>query len=131
MSRDGLPNMLAITAGNIMTHRQTAVAVRHEIERVVSPSGRGTGSISYRSRDGEPHEQAFNRQQMVDAARNEHVVNLDDLLFRRTGVAWLPSFGRDVARDAADVIAPEMGWDQKDIEVQLARFGATLETLRG
>ncbi len=126
LADDGLPNLMAITSGNIMTHRQTALSVRRRIERVLSPSRGSSRKVSYRPR----HPESSGEQSLVDAARLEHVVNLDDLLFRRTGQAWSPTLGIDTARRAAQVVAPEMNWSVDEIETQVARYTSVVDRLR-
>lgn len=55
--------------------------------------------------------------------RTEAVVHLDDVLLRRTSLAFLGMASDDVAREIAEVIAAELGWgaSRRDAEVVRAR----------
>ena len=63
------------------------------------------------------------RAEAVYAARHEMVVTLDDVLSRRTRARL---FDRNAtvaaARDVAQLIAPELGWDDAEVERQVAQF---------
>lgn len=126
MSSEGLTGMFAITAGNIMTHRQTAEVVRAKIERLLQPS-RVAKTLSYRPRDAKYGSPRSKAEQWIECARTEHVVTLADLLFRRVGSAWSANLGQDVVRDAADSIATEMGWSKNEVEKHLAEYRMYLE----
>ena len=63
------------------------------------------------------------RAEAVHAARHELVVTLDDLLSRRTrGLIYDRHATLAAARDAARLIAPELGWDDARIEGEVKRF---------
>lgn len=52
-------------------------------------------------------------------ARSEDVVHLDDLLLRRTSIAFTGSATPDCAREIADAIAPVTGWDAAACEAEV------------
>lgn len=62
------------------------------------------------------------------AVRAEGALHLDDLLSRRTHVSIeTPDQGRAAARPAARIAAPLLGWDQDDIDGEVARYHARVE----
>lgn len=54
-------------------------------------------------------------------ARTEHVVHLDDLLLRRTSIAFTGGATPAAIADAADAIAPVLGWDAAVIAAEITR----------
>jgi glycerol-3-phosphate dehydrogenase len=63
------------------------------------------------------------RAEAVYAARNELVVTLDDVLSRRVrGLLYDRHATATAARDAAHLIAAELGWDDSRIDGEVKRF---------
>ncbi|WP_029146437.1 glycerol-3-phosphate dehydrogenase/oxidase [Microbacterium luticocti] len=54
-------------------------------------------------------------------ARTEAVQHLDDMLLRRTGLAFTGMAGPEAAREVAAAVAPVMGWDGAACETEVAR----------
>ncbi|WES66265.1 glycerol-3-phosphate dehydrogenase/oxidase [Microbacter sp. GSS18] len=54
-------------------------------------------------------------------ARAEDVVHLDDILLRRTSIAFTGSASRACAHEIADAIAPVLGWDAAECEAEVVR----------
>ncbi len=54
-------------------------------------------------------------------ARTEHVAHLDDVLQRRTSIAFVGHASAAVAAEVAAVIAPVLGWDDAQTEAEVAR----------
>ena len=50
---------------------------------------------------------------LVHSARSEHVVTLDDLLSRRTGVVWSAGQAIAEAATAAAAVTATLGWDEQ------------------
>ncbi|SJM51599.1 glycerol-3-phosphate dehydrogenase/oxidase [Gulosibacter sp. 10] len=65
-------------------------------------------------------------EELAHLAAHEEVVHLDDLLLRRTSLAFTGGLRHDGLRAAADAVAPVLGWDasRRDAEV-----GRTVELL--
>src|SRR5690606_2686387 len=53
-------------------------------------------------------------------ARTEHVVHLDDLLLRRTSLAFIGE-AEGAAREVADAVAPVLGWDDSAVAAEVER----------
>jgi glycerol-3-phosphate dehydrogenase len=66
--------------------------------------------------------------EVVHAARREQARSLGDVLLRRTRLGLLAgreiAAGGDAARRVADALAPELGWDERTVAVQLLAWGA-------
>jgi glycerol-3-phosphate dehydrogenase len=56
------------------------------------------------------------------AARHEHPVTLQDLMFRRVGAGWTATMGREAARKAAETVADILGWDARRIDDEVAAY---------
>ena len=54
-------------------------------------------------------------------ARGEQAVHLDDMLLRRTSLAFLGQADADTAREIADAVAPVLGWDAATVDAEVAR----------
>ena len=63
----------------------------------------------------------FCRAEVVLSAREEMTVHLDDILRRRIPVTILSRPDQAVARDAAELAAPELDWDEKRVEEEVQR----------
>ena len=53
----------------------------------------------------------YSTAELRHLARTEHVVHLDDVLMRRTSLAFIGAVTADSALEVAEAIAPVMGWD--------------------
>jgi len=54
-------------------------------------------------------------------ARTEHVVHLDDLLLRRTSIAFIGDATADSAAEVADAVAPVLGWSERKRRAEAER----------
>ena len=54
-------------------------------------------------------------------ARAEHVVHLDDLLLRRTSIAFVGAATADSAEEVADAVAPVLGWSERKRHAEAER----------
>jgi glycerol-3-phosphate dehydrogenase len=63
------------------------------------------------------------KAELVWAARAEMAVTLADLLVRRTPLAFqLRDNARGIAREVAELVAPELGWDAAAIDAAVAEW---------
>ena len=71
------------------------------------------------------------RAEVVYAARFEGATHLGDVLTRRMRISF-ETFDRGVgaARPAAELMAPELGWDQAEIDRQVERYEAQIAAER-
>ena len=139
LAGEGLPNMLAMTAGPIMTHRSAGEEATAEIAKRVAPSGRPQ-ALSYAAKmfpENQnspplmPDDPTVKLADLRYSAEHEQPANLVDLLFQRTGVGWTETMGRDAARQAAETVADILGWDAARIDSEVAAYHAHLEKWHG
>jgi glycerol-3-phosphate dehydrogenase len=65
------------------------------------------------------HDRAYGRGEIAHLVRAEQVVHLDDLLLRRTSLAFVGGLTRGLVEEVADIAAAELGWDaaRRDAEI--------------
>lgn len=114
----GLPNVFAITAGPIMTHRSAGEEFLGLVRRRLKPSGK-LGVMSFAANmatgDGSPalleHDPALTLSELRARAAEEQVTSLIDLLARRTRAGWSETMGFEAAELAAETVGDILGWD--------------------
>ena len=134
LGREGLPNMLALTAGPVTTHRSAGQELCAAVKSRIGPS-RPAQEPDYAPRrfpDGGTSPALLNHYLEVTladlrhAAEHERPKSLVDLLFRRTGVGWTETQAREGARTAAEAVADIMGWDEPHIAQEDSAYQAYL-----
>ena len=134
---DGMPDMLSITAGPIMSHRVAGRDLAKAVAGRIQPSARPQ-PLSYAARplpDAPGSPAVLNREagvtvaQLQHAARTEQPHDLVDLLFRRVGLGWSETMARDGATTAAHAVADILGWDEARIAREVAAYGDYLERM--
>jgi len=137
LSSDGLPDVFAMTAGPVMTHRSAGQELVQIIKERLEPSG------SERDRSYTPSPLRFTRDRLASVDRigplqwsalacrvdDEHAVSLGDFLFRRTGVAWRRQLGDQEVRQAANAIGAQLGWPPDQIETEIEKYQAEVRAL--
>ncbi|SDQ36185.1 glycerol-3-phosphate dehydrogenase/oxidase [Leucobacter chromiiresistens] len=71
---------------------------------------------------------AYTAAELAHLAASEQVVHLDDLLLRRTAIAFLGGLTLERVRAAAEAIAPALGWDDARVDEEVARTAHLLRT---
>ncbi|WP_449278592.1 FAD-dependent oxidoreductase [Leucobacter sp. GX24907] len=66
--------------------------------------------------------------ELAHLATTEHVVHLDDLLLRRTSIAFTGGLSRTALEEIAAAIAPALGWDHDRQEAEVDRTTELLLT---
>jgi glycerol-3-phosphate dehydrogenase len=64
---------------------------------------------------------AYSTAELRHIARTEAVVHLDDMLMRRTSLAFIGAVSPESAREVADAIAPVMRWDAAECATETDR----------
>lgn len=133
LSEQNLPGIFALTAGPIMTYRDTGRMTLDAIAKTLRPSKSAKKALFM------PNEASIDRQSAAFcedvpevllrdievAARSEYGETLSDILLRRTGLAWYTNLSEAQIRDAADIVGTCKNWSpaRKDDEVsQFKRF---------
>ncbi|MFI4987459.1 MAG: FAD-dependent oxidoreductase [Alphaproteobacteria bacterium] len=130
LAADGMPGVLAMTAGPVMTHRSAGVETTAAVRRRLPPSG-PPQALSYAARlfpdnqNSPPLLDDWTAVKLADlcsAAEHEHVTSLADLLFRRTGAGWTASMAVEAAGRAAEAVAGTLGWDTARVAAETASY---------
>ena len=130
LSREGLPNVFALTAGPIMTHRSAGAAMVEAVRGKIAPNG-PEQPVSYAARRFPENQNsppllddytAIKLSDLRHAAEHEDVTNLVDLLFRRVGAGWTQSMAADASRKAAETVADILGWDEGRVAAEIAAY---------
>jgi glycerol-3-phosphate dehydrogenase len=139
LAADGMPNLLAMTAGPVMTHRSAGVELTQAVAKRIAPSGRRQ-SLSYAARRFPENQDSpslleddttVKLSDLRHAAEHEHAISLVDLLVRRTGVAFSETMGYFAAQRAAESVADLLGWDSARIEAEIKNYHAYLALVHG
>ena len=113
------PNVFALSAASLSTHRKCGKLLRDAVSRAIEPSGVPKHL---------PAAPTPPSDLLVHAARHEHAVNLADLLFRRVGLGWTATMGAETAESAARKVAHLMGWDEAKVAREVAAYRAEIDT---
>jgi glycerol-3-phosphate dehydrogenase len=109
LSAEGLPCVLALTAGPVMTHRSAARELTGLVAQRLPPSR------TPRSPDFAPP---------AERRGAEHAAGLSDELFRRRGTAWSGPLTADDLESATTDLGAQFGWDETRIAEERQRFEA-------
>jgi glycerol-3-phosphate dehydrogenase len=137
LQSDGLPDVFAMTAGPVMTHRSAGQELLGIIKQRLAPSG------CERERSYTSSPLRFTRDRLVSVdhlgpaqwaalashVESEHAVSLTDVLFRRTGVAWRRQLSDDEVRQAANAIAAQLGWTPHQTDAEIEKYQAEVYAL--
>lgn len=131
LADQGLPNVLAMTGGVIMTNRSGGAEMAAAARARIKPSG-VKQSISFATRTAEEIPSFGNDPFSIDPAdirdivEREHPATLYDLMFARTGIGWSSDMGYAAAPRVAEAAAPAFGWSQEDVKREVAIYRRTL-----
>ncbi|MCK1732320.1 FAD-dependent oxidoreductase [Bradyrhizobium sp. 142] len=135
---DGMPNVLAMTAGPVMSHRSAGRLLAAEVGRRVEAQ-RAPQTPNYAPKlppvnDNSPTLIAGEPTRLSDlqhAIQKEHAVSLMDLLFRRTGLGWRYQFSDEELDRAASVLATERGLSAEEKQREIRAFRVEYTQLFG
>lgn len=122
LGTEGMPNVLAMTAGPIMTHRSAGAELLAAVKGRIQPSG-AARPISYAARrfpenqNSPPLLNHWTDAKLSDVkhvAETEYPVTLVDVI-RRVGAQWTATMAHEGAEAAARAAAPALGWDETRI----------------
>lgn len=122
LAGDGLPGMLTLTGGPIMTHRRVARRLLEQVRAHLKPS-RAAQTSAYTGPQ-------FTSSEAIRAATQETPRSLADLMMRRLGYGWDQDQGLSRLRHVAETAAPLMGWDSQRIELEIENYIKHLEDAR-
>lgn len=139
LTADGMPNVLAMTAGPITSYRSGGELLAKEVARRVPPSGtRHTPDFAAPvgpENDNAPFlvvgDRSVRLSDVQNAIVNEQAMTLTDILFRRTGLGWRHRFTREEIERAASVLAVERRLTPEQRLAAIAAFEEEDERLFG
>lgn len=123
MGKEGFPNMLTIVWAAFMMHQPTARQVVKEVKKRIRPSGQPQplrlGGVPRDADDASPFMEQWpevTRADILRSVETEYAKDLIGILYRRTGLGWYVKLPEDKIREAADLVAPALGWSADDID---------------
>jgi len=138
LASDGLPGMLALTGGAIMTHRRVANRLLTAVSGRLAPSA-SPQELTFQWADNAIEENtpriesdsfSVSIATVMRCARDEQPRSLADLLMRRLGAGWASDQGLALARPVAEVAASELGWSETRVDAEVRDYARHLETAR-
>jgi glycerol-3-phosphate dehydrogenase len=139
LSDDGMPDVFAVTAGPLMSHRSAARDLTKIVKKRLAPSRRPQ-EPSYLSRSfpEDPNsppllenDSSVRLSDLRHAAEHEYAENLVDLLIRRIGAGLGENMAYVAAGRAAAAVAGILGWDSARIEGEVRGYHEYLHRIHG
>lgn len=138
LAADGLPGILALTGGPIMTHRRVANRLLRAISNRVTPSA-SPQDLNFHQANTTGKQNApriesdafsVSSAAVKRCARDEQPGSLADLLMRRLGAGWSSDQGLALARPVAEAAAHDLGWSKARIDNEVQAYERHLKTTR-
>ena len=129
LESSGLPDMMALTGGPIMTYRRVARSLVEKVSRRLSANGEpqdllyGSGTVMLGGDE-------LSEVEVRRSAREELPSGLTDLMTRRLGLGWEPDQGMGQVKRVAGLAAAELGWSADRVEVEVKQYRAYLRAAR-
>ncbi|MEM7223758.1 MAG: FAD-dependent oxidoreductase [Pseudomonadota bacterium] len=120
LADQGLPNVLAMTAGPIMTHRSAGRELTEAVRPRLAPT-RDPVALTHRARVFPENQNApplldhfpdIKESHVAFAAEHELPESLCDIMVRRIGALWSETNGWEAAPRAAEIAGERLGWDE-------------------
>ncbi len=137
LSGEGLPGVLAMTAGPVMSHRSAARTMRERAEAMLGTPAGAAGSEpapwritkdALRLSDPEPSGN-LRRAALRRAVNEEHARDLKGILYTRTSLAWRRHLTRHEVEDAAASVADLLAWSPEHAAEEVDQFLAYQRTV--
>ncbi|MFN3207417.1 MAG: FAD-dependent oxidoreductase [Roseovarius sp.] len=121
LAQQGFENVLAMTAGPVMSHRSGGRQMLQEVAGRIGPAA--GGDVTEQSRVSRA-----NQAPARFAVTHEHAPDLYAVLTRRTGAIWHGLVSREDATSVAEDVAPLFGWTGAEKANQVDAFLARQKT---
>ncbi|CAB3669932.1 glycerol-3-phosphate dehydrogenase [Paraburkholderia sp. BL23I1N1] len=138
LTEDGMPNVLAMTAGPVLSHRSAGRLLAKAVAKRLRPQHRRQrpdyAPKQPPASDSSPALVSGLSTRLSDlqhGIQKEHAVTLMDLLFRRTGLGWRHQFSEAEIDQAASVLATERGLSSAEKWREIEAFKIECERLFG
>jgi glycerol-3-phosphate dehydrogenase len=131
----GLSGYYVYTGGLLMTHRAAGRSIAAAVARRTAPTGvarpvPSSARLFPANHNTPPIASAYKHVSLSDlrfAAAQEHVRDLDDLMFRRVRIGWSERMGAEIAHDTAAAVRDVMGWSPAEAATQAEAYIARLQ----
>ncbi|MGO1117593.1 FAD-dependent oxidoreductase [Rhodovibrionaceae bacterium A322] len=135
LAKEGFPNVMTLTGGPIMTHRQVGRDLADSVSARISPSCKAKAA-SYtaspatlalnglRGPEGTTH---LSPELIQQLAHEEQCCHLEDLMFRRAGLAWNPDQGQAELAQVAQEAGKTLGWSESRLKEEESAYRKLLE----
>lgn len=116
LSRDGLPNVLSVTAGPVMSHRVSGREIADAVSKLIAPSfpERQVNYHTHRSFYAKKDNPIFSdipsvdRTDLRNSVINEKAKELIDIIYSRTGIGWAKLLNKEeirmIAKEVSDLL---------------------------
>ena len=137
LSNEGLPNVLAVTAGPVMSHRSAGREMTAVVKRIIAPS-RQPQRPNYKPRQLPEHanappliegDESVRLSHLGHVATTEHCRDLADILFAHTGLGYRHLLRDAEIRLAAEAVSTHLGWDAAEVDRQVAATRSRIEAV--
>ncbi len=126
----GLPGIFALTGGPITTHRSAGRDALDAVSAQLRPSGPAgqidTTAFTFSSGNNSPpllpDEPDVRVADIELAVTREHAKTLEDILIRRTGLAWRRRLADAEVQHVANIAAPLLEWSPEAISQHVSTF---------
>jgi glycerol-3-phosphate dehydrogenase len=127
----GLPGVLAMTAGPVMSHLSAGREMREAVSRRLPLSGGNMGQSPVRGRTVSAPEAAgaLTDNGLRRAVLVEHARDLKGILLTRTGIAWGVHLDRVTVEKTAASVKDLLGWSPEQAAEQVEAFLNHQETV--
>lgn len=104
---------------------------KHRLEQLLDRYGTLSLTIAEFISEGEDRQvsalKGYSIREIMYLAENEKVINLDDILLRRSTLAWRGLVTLEALEDIAKAVQPVLGWSDQETKAQVER---TLDLLK-
>ncbi len=137
LSEEGMPNMMMLTGGPIMTYRIIGKQLADAVAKHIRPSS-SAQEISYRPSAATDQIQALRDGDFISSSgaevlenivKEEQVSSLADLFLRRTAMGWDLDQGRGKLEPVAKIVAEILEWDNATLQEQQDNYTRYLEAI--
>ena len=131
LGKEGFPNMLTVTWVAFMMRQPTARRVLKAVRKHLRPSlpqqalrFGGEDEFATSSPSLLAARPDVTHAHILRSVEKEYARDLVGILYRRTGLGWYTQIPEKAAREAAEIVAPTLGWDKNDIDREVESFAA-------
>ncbi|MGE4167639.1 MAG: FAD-dependent oxidoreductase [Xanthobacteraceae bacterium] len=129
LSEASAPNVIGLTAGPIMLHRETGRDVAGAVQAKIGPPSPSRREEAFQQpvpADIRYAETGNLAQAVREAVDNEQAASLVDIMFRRLPFGWREDMGTDVVDEVGQVLREMNEWGAERVENEIEQYHAYL-----